>query len=66
MLWLAMCGQWVANFHFPFYKISAQKQWVAWNFVIVVENFDTGSPSLVAITIEYLFAYQFWYWELCA
>ena len=36
----------------------------AWNFVILVEASGTGRPSLVAVRMEYLFAYQFWYWEL--
>ena len=29
------------------------------NFVILVEDSDTGGPSLVAVRMEYLFAYQF-------
>ena len=36
----------------------------AWNFVILVEASGTGRPSLVAVRMEYLFAYQFWHWEL--
>ena len=31
----------------------------AWNFVILVEASGTGRPSLVAVRMEYLFAYQF-------
>ena len=37
---------------------------VAWNFVILVEDSDTGGRSLVAVRMEYLLAYQFWYWQL--
>ena len=36
----------------------------AWNFVILVMDFEIGGLSFVAVRMEYLFAYQFWYWEL--
>ena len=36
----------------------------AWKFVILLENSDTGGPSLVVVSMEYLFSYQFWYGEL--
>ena len=37
----------------------------ALSFVILVEDCETGGgPSLVAVRIEYSFAYQFCYWEL--
>ena len=32
-------------------------------FVILVEDFDTGDPSSIAVRKEYLFAFQFWFWE---
>ena len=31
----------------------------------LVEDSDTGSLSSVTVRIEYFFAFQFWYWELC-
>ena len=36
----------------------------ACTFVIFVEDSDTRGPSLLAIRMEYLFTYQFCYWEL--
>ena len=33
-------------------------------FVILVEDFDTGDPSSIAVRKEYLFVFQFWFWEL--
>ena len=33
-------------------------------FVILVENFDTGGPSLITVRKEYLFAVQFLFWEV--
>ena len=36
-----------------------------WKLVTLVENSDIEGPSLVAIWMEYFFAYQFWYWNLC-
>ena len=36
----------------------------AWKSVILLENSDTGGPSLVVVSMEYLFSYQFWYGEL--
>ena len=36
------------------------------NFEILVEDSDTGSPSSVTVRMEYLFAFQYWYCELCA
>ena len=33
-------------------------------FVILVENFDTGGPSLITVRKEYLFAFQFLCWEV--
>ena len=35
------------------------------NFEILVEDSDTGGPSLITVRIECLFAFQFWYCELC-
>ena len=32
---------------------------VVWNFVILVVDSNTGGPSLVAVRMEHLFAYQF-------
>ena len=55
----------MANFRFPFWKISFQKQLGAWSFGILVEDSDTGGPRSVDVRMECLFAYQFWYWELC-
>ena len=37
---------------------------LAWNFLILIEYFNTEGLSLVAVRMEYLFAYQFWYLEL--
>ena len=54
----------MANFPFPFWKISVQKQLGAWSFGILVEDSDTGGPRSVDVRMECLFAYQFWYWEL--
>ena len=31
----------------------------------LIEDFDTGCSSSVTIRMEYLFAFQFWYCELC-
>ena len=48
-----------ANYHFFFYKLSVQKQWgmkfcdPCWGLLHRVDS-----------RMEYLFAYQFWYWEL--
>ena len=36
----------------------------AWNFVILAEYSNIGGPGLVAVRMEYLFVYKFWYWEL--
>ena len=33
----------------------------AWNFEILVEDSDIGGPSLIAVRIECLFLFQFWY-----
>ena len=51
---------------YPFFVLQnyCSEAEVAWNFVILVEYSDTGCPSLIGIRLEYLFAYQFWYWEL--
>ena len=56
-----------ASFHLWWNKNLVKRQRVSKyyeNFVILNEDSDTGGPSLVAVRIEYLFAYQFWYWEL--
>ena len=37
---------------------------LAWNFLILIEYSNTEGPSLVAVRMEYLFSYQFWYLEL--
>ena len=31
----------------------------------LVDDSDTGCPSSVTVRMEYLFAFQFWYYELC-
>ena len=33
--------------------------------MILVEDSDTRGPSLVTVRVEFLFANQFWYWQLC-
>ena len=35
------------------------------NFVILVEDSDTGGPSSITIRMECLFVFQFSYCELC-
>ena len=35
------------------------------NFEILVEDSDTGSSSSITVRMEYLFAFQSWYCELC-
>ena len=30
-----------------------------------VQDSDTGGPSSITVRMEYLFAFQYWYWELC-
>ena len=35
------------------------------NFVVLVENSDTGGPSSTTVRIEYLFAFQIWCCKLC-
>ena len=44
---------------FPFLQNWCSVAVGACNFVILVEDSDTGGPSLVAGSMEYLFAYQF-------
>ena len=50
---------------FPFLvlQISVSKCG-AWNFVILVKVSTTGVQVSLLLGMEYLFAYQFWYWEL--
>ena len=33
----------------------------AWNFEILVEDSDIGGSSSIAVRIEWLFSFQFWY-----
>ena len=68
-LWLWVLSDWIlwiANFRFPFYEICVQNQWgrdiKLWD---PVEDSDTGDPSLAIVRMEYLFACQFLYFELC-
>ena len=35
------------------------------NFVILVEDSDTGGPSSITVRMEYRFVFQFSYCELC-
>ena len=35
------------------------------NFVVLVEDSDTGGPSSITVRIKYLFAFQIWCCELC-
>ena len=35
------------------------------NFVILVEDSDTGVPSSITVRMEYLFVFQFSYCKLC-
>ena len=35
------------------------------NFWDAVEDSDTGHPSWITVTMEYAFAFQYWYRELC-
>ena len=37
----------------------------AWNFEILAENSNTSGPSSFTVRMEYLFAFQSWYCELC-
>ena len=37
----------------------------AYNFEILVEDSNTGNPSSITVRIECLFAFQFWYCDLC-
>ena len=46
---------WIANFQFPLYEICVRNQW-GHNFEILVEELDTGGPSLITIRIDNLFA----------
>ena len=36
-----------------------------WNFEILAEDFNAGSPSSFTVRMKYLFAFQFWYWKVC-
>ena len=35
------------------------------NFVILIDDSDTGGPSSITVRTEYLFVFQFSYCELC-
>ena len=37
----------------------------AWHFEILAEDSNNGGPSSFTVRMEYLFAFQFWYCELC-
>ena len=55
--WLSPVGS-----HFRFWLCSESVG--AENFEILVEDSDTGSPSSITVSMNYLFAFQFWCCEL--
>ena len=73
--------QYVQNFHFGFPiktipDYSLRVSFFDFGFIKFVfrisgsikfwdEDFNTGGPSLFAVRMEYVFAFQFWYCELC-
>ena len=53
-------------FHLEMPKFNLCSESVgALDFKILVEDSDTGGPGSVTVRMEYLFAFQFWYCELC-
>ena len=46
----------VVSFRFPLYKICVRKWWDT-KYVILDEDSNTGGPSSITVTMEYLFAF---------
>ena len=65
MLWLLIRDWilWVANFRFPFYEICVHNQW-GMKFWNPFEDSNTGGMTTITVTMQYLLAFQCWYWEL--
>ena len=48
-----------SQFSFPVLQSLCSEAVGAWKFEILVEDSDSGAPSLVDVRTEYLFAYDF-------
>ena len=46
----------MVSFHYPFYKICVRKQWDI-NYVILLEDSNTGYSVSIIVRLEYLFAF---------
>ena len=56
-----MGSQFLTPILWNWYSKSVEAQ----NYEILVEDSCTGRSSSITVRIVYLFAFQFWYWELC-
>ena len=54
-----------SQFSIPFLLNLCSESVEAQNFEILFEDSDSGGPSLNTVMMDYLFASQFWYCELC-